>query len=148
MNHRSIEGIELRAFILNDYEAALALWNACPGIGLSSADERGAIATFLARNAGLSFAAWRGTELVGTSLCGSDGRRGYLYHLAVKPQQRRQGVGAALASASLEALAGTGIRKCHLFVLADNEAGAAFWLAAGWTPRGDIAVYSKNLQRE
>ena len=48
----------------------------------------------------------------------------------------------------LEALAATGIRKCHLFVIADNENGAAFWRASGWKPRGDIAVFSKELGLE
>jgi ribosomal protein S18 acetylase RimI-like enzyme len=144
MTQSPIARIELRPFVLEDHAQALELWKRCPGIGLSSADEREAIAGFLSRNPGLSFAAWRGRDLVGTSLCGSDGRRGYLYHLAVDPAERRRGLGSSLASASLGALASTGIRKCHLFVLADNEAGAAFWRAAGWTPRGDIAVFSKE----
>jgi ribosomal protein S18 acetylase RimI-like enzyme len=84
-------------------------------------------------------------SLVGTSLCGSDGRRGYLYHVAVDPEFRRRGIGATLASSSLEALRASGVRKCHLFVLADNVDGAAFWRAAGWTARGDIAVFSKEV---
>jgi ribosomal protein S18 acetylase RimI-like enzyme len=140
-----IEGVEKRPFGMADYEAALALWKRCPGVGLSSADESGPIGAFLERNSGLSFAAWAGGSLVGTSLCGSDGRRGYLYHVAVDPGYRRRGIGALLASASLGALAETGVMKCHLFVLADNESGAAFWRAAGWTPRGDIAVFSKTV---
>lgn len=143
-----IGGIDSRAFVAADYEAALALWKRCPGVGLSSADERGPILAFLEKNAGLSFTAWAGESLVGTSLCGSDGRRGYLYHVAVDPEFRRKGIGVSLSSASLEALAATGIRKCHLFVIADNENGAAFWRASGWKPRGDIAVFSKELGLE
>jgi N-acetylglutamate synthase len=135
----------IRVFRAEDYDAALSLWKRCPGVGLSSADERAPLTIFLEKNPGLSFAAWEGGILVGTSLCGSDGRRGYLYHVAVDPGMRRRGIGKALAMASLEALAATGVFKCHLFVLADNESGSAFWRAAGWTPRGDIAVFSKSL---
>jgi N-acetylglutamate synthase len=141
----AVGGVELRAFGMADYGDALALWKRCPGVGLSPADEPGPLGAFLVRNPGLSFAAWEGGRLVGTSLCGSDGRRGYLYHVAVDPACRRRGIGALLASASLDSLAATGVMKCHLFVLADNESGAAFWRAAGWTPRGDIAVFSKGL---
>ncbi len=140
-----IEGIEIRAFGLSDYDEAIALWRRCPGVGLSSADERLPLSAFIERNPGLSFAAWSEASLIGTSLCGSDGRRGYLYHVAVDPTFRGRGLGRVLAEASLGALAAAGVRKCHLFVLADNEAGAAFWRAVGWTPRGDIAVYSKNI---
>jgi ribosomal protein S18 acetylase RimI-like enzyme len=140
-----IQGIEARSFRIEDYGPALELWKRCPGVGLSSADERDAVGAFIERNPGLSFAAWERERLVGTCLCGSDGRRGYLYHLAVDSGCRRRGIGAALASASLEALAATGIRKCHLFVLADNEAGAAFWAALGWKLRDDLAVYSKDV---
>jgi N-acetylglutamate synthase len=140
-----IEGIELKDFSPSAYCDAIDLWKRCPGVGLSSADEREALSLFLGKNPGLSFSAWVGGILAGTSLCGSDGRRGYLYHVAVDPAYRLRGIGSRLAAASLEALAATGIRKCHLFVLSDNESGAAFWRAAGWTPRGDIAVFSKNV---
>jgi len=139
------EDVGIRAFQMGDYDAALGLWKRCAGVGLSSADEPGPLAAFLERNPGLSFAAWAGERLVGTSLCGSDGRRGYLYHVAIDPAYRLRGIGSRLASSSLGALASTGVMKCHLFVLADNESGAAFWRAAGWTPRGDIAVFSKSL---
>jgi ribosomal protein S18 acetylase RimI-like enzyme len=139
-----IEGMALRALRAEDYDEAIVLWKRCPGIGLSAADERGPLTAFLAKNQGLCFAAWIGGTLVGTSLCGSDGRRGYLYHVAVDPERRRFGIGSALVSASLGALAATGVNKCHLFVFADNVGGADFWSATGWTRRNDIAVYSKN----
>lgn len=140
-----IEGISIRALRAEDYDEALALWRRCPGVGLSAADERGPLTAFLAKNEGLCASAWAGGTLVGTSLCGSDGRRGYLYHVAVDSERRKLGIGSALVSASLRALAATGVNKCHLFVFADNADGAGFWGAAGWTFRGDIAIYSKTL---
>lgn len=68
---------------LEDYDEAYTLWQNCPGIGLSDADSRCAIQRFLERNPGLNFIARQEGTLIGTCLCGSDGRRGYLYHLAV-----------------------------------------------------------------
>ncbi|HUW39877.1 MAG TPA: GNAT family N-acetyltransferase [Rectinemataceae bacterium] len=140
------EQFEILPFTLGDYEEAFALWSRTPGMGLTGADRREPIASFLERNPGLSFAAKLGGELVGTALCGSDGRRGYLYHLAVDPKLRRKGLGARLASACLEALAVAGIEKCHLFLITGNELGAAFWSAVGWARRDDIIVYSRNLE--
>jgi len=135
-------GIE--AFTMGDYDEALGLWKATPGMGLSGADERASLSAFLARNPGLSFVARSGGELVGTALCGTDGRRGFLYHLAVRPEHRRRGLGSALARSCLLALAAQGVRKCHLFVLADNAVGAAFWKKEGWKLRDDILTFSKE----
>lgn len=128
-----------------DYDEAYALWQRCPGIGLSDADSRCAIGQFLERNRGLCFIARMDTQLVGTVLCGSDGRRGYLYHLAVDPSARRQGVGQALMERSLAALKAAGIQKCHIMVFSDNELGLAFWQALGWKKRSDIAILSFDV---
>lgn len=139
------EMFDIVPFTIGEYDEAIALWSRTPGMGLSSADGREQIARFLERNSGLSFAARAGGKLIGTALAGSDGRRGYLYHIAVDQERRRGGVGARLASACLGALAASGIEKCHLFLITGNELGAAFWSAVGWTRRDDIVVYSKNL---
>jgi len=142
-----VENYDIAAFIPGDYDEALALWKRTPGMGISEADSRARIADFLLRNRGFSFAARssEGGTLVGTVLCGSDSRRGYLYHLAVDEGYRRRGIGTALAERALAALKASGVEKCHLMVIAGNESGAAFWRARGWTPREDIELYSKTI---
>jgi ribosomal protein S18 acetylase RimI-like enzyme len=122
---------------------ALRFWQATDHIGLSSADSPDALGSFLARNPGLSFCALHSNRLVGTILCGTDGRRGYIYHLAVTDDHRRTGLGKRLVSRSLEALARAGIPKCHAFVFDDNPYGELFWDATGWQRRDDLRVYSK-----
>ena len=135
----------IRAMTIADYPAAHALWSACEGIGLSDADARPAVEGFLARNPGLSFVAVEGEELVGTALCGHDGRRGYLYHLAVRPDRRREGLGRRLADHCLDGLRAAGIGKCHLFVFRSNRAAAAFWERIGWAERQDLMILSRPL---
>lgn len=129
----------------DDYAEAYALWQRLPGIGLSEADSSCAISSFLERNPGLCFIARQGGEMVGTCLAGSDGRRGYLYHLAVDPKVRRLGIGQALVEKTLEALKASGIHKCHIMVFKDNELGLSFWQASGWKMREDIAILSYDL---
>jgi hypothetical protein len=86
----------MRDFALADYDTVLALWRSCEGIGLSDSDTREAIATYLARNPGLSLVATDADGvIVGAVLGGHDGRRGYLHHLAVAPAHRG---GASVAS--------------------------------------------------
>ncbi len=135
----------IRELTLSDYDAVLALWQSSEGVGLSDADSRAAIGRYLARNPGLSFTAWDGDELAGAILCGHDGRRGYVHHLAVRPSHRRQGLGKALAARCLDALAAEGIDKCHLFVFANNADAMAFWESVGWSLRVDLKVMSRKV---
>lgn len=134
--------VALHAFSMEDYPAASALWRATPGVGLSDSDQPGPISAFLARNPGLSFVARHGRALVGTALCGHDGRRGYLYHVAVEPLYRGTGLGRRLVTASLRALAEAGIPKCHLMVYADNAPGRNFWRRLGALERVELSLYS------
>ena len=128
------------------YDQARALWSACEGIALSEADAPAAIAAFLKRNPGLSLVALENDRVIGTILCGQDGRRGYIHHLAVAPAKRRRGIGSQLVQQALERLRGIGIAKCHLFVFESNSAGKTFWAARGFAERDDIAIMSHNLK--
>lgn len=128
-----------------DYDQTLALWQEVEGVGLSSADSREQIERYLKRNPGQSLLAWQEDLLVGAVLCGHDGRRGYIHHLAVRPGHRRQGIGRLLASRCLAALAAEGIEKCHLFVFSQNEAAIKFWQAVGFTGRTELSMMSMNI---
>ena len=135
----------VREFAIGDYEAAYALWSSSEGIGLSEADSRPNIAAYLARNPGSSFVAEADGRLVGAVLCGSDGRRGFLHHLAVAPTARRAGIGKALVEECLAALGRQGLRKCHIFVIAANEEGKKFWTRIGWVERRTLVVMSHDV---
>ncbi len=163
--------IRLRPFLSGDYDAVFDLWSRCEGIGLGDSDTREAIAAYLARNPGMSAVAvatapggradQAGTgdggrsapeaapeTLVGAVLCGHDGRRGTIHHLAVEPSHRRRGVARALVEWCLERLRGAGIIKCNIFVWGDNEEGAAFWKREGWDSRGDLVVMQRWTSAE
>jgi len=140
------EKIVVRELTLRDYSPAFALWSRSKGMGLSGADSRPAIAAYLRRNPGLSLIARRGTEVVATVLCGQDGRRGFLHHLAVARPYRGQGLGAKLVSTCLARLASDGIEKCHIFLHADNPEGRKFWSRVGWKVREDLIVISNDTR--
>lgn len=133
--------MNIRPFEPADYAAARVLWEQSEGVGLSSADEPEAIRSYLARNPGMSFVAVDGA-IVGTILCGHDGRRGLIHHLVTAPGHRRRGVGTALLRRAVEALRREGIAKCHLLVMRDNAAGLAFWRKVGAEERVSLALFS------
>ena len=138
--------MHLRAMTTGDIAGALALWRSCEGVGLNEGDTVEELTLFLERNPGLSFAAFADDKMVGAVLAGHDGRRGFLYHLAVDAGCRRQGLGQALAREALAALRRAGIVKCHVMVFRDNHAGHAFWSTMKWRKREDIATYTGVLE--
>ena len=134
----------IRILRISDYNRVYALWRKTEGIGLNESDTREAIALFLRRNPNLSLVATAGSRIVGTILCGHDGRRGYLHHLAVAPARRRRGLGRTLVAICLEKLHSEGIPKCNLFLFASNTEGKAFWRRIGWSARSDIRLVQRN----
>jgi len=144
-DRRTNEKTVLRAFRIGDYDAVVALWRRCQGIGLGASDTRSAIAGYLRRNPGFSFVAQRNGKLVGAILGGHDGRRGYLHHLAVATRHRRAGLGRQLVERCLEKLRKAGIQKCDIFVFAGNAEGMKFWTRTGWAPRPDLCLLQIGL---
>lgn len=137
----------IRKMTISDYEEVYSIWSGMPGIGLSDADERGAIGKYLLRNPGMSFVAVEEGKIIGAVLCGHDGRRGYLHHMVVAPSCRKKGTGRALAQAALDALSREGIAKCHLFVKKGNALAESFWSAVGWQRRDDLLIFSCDVDK-
>jgi len=139
-----LDGIEIREMEIEDYDSVIDLWKSTEGIGLSEADSRDNIAIFIRRNPGYSLVAQKDSEIVGAVLCGHDGRRGYLHHLAVKKGHRLKGLGKELEYSCLNRLKMDGIDKCHIFVFRENRDGAEFWITNGWQTRHDLNIMSKH----
>ena len=137
--------IRIFEFTIKNVDPVLRLWKRCEGIVLSNADSRPNLTAYLNRNPGLSFVAKAPNGIVGAVLCGHDGRRGYLHHLAVHADYRRQGIGQTLVEKCISTLQSHGIQKCHLFILNSNTTGIRFWERIGWTYRNDIGVVSKDI---
>ncbi|KAB0491169.1 GNAT family N-acetyltransferase [Pseudomonas vancouverensis] len=134
--------ITIRVMTMDDYPAVIDLMQRTPGISLRDADSREATARYLARNPDMSFVAEDNEVLCACVMCGHDGRRGYLQHLIVLPDYRRQGIAGALVERCLSSLEAQGIFKCHLDVFKTNAAAARYWQGQGWQLREDIDRYS------
>jgi ribosomal protein S18 acetylase RimI-like enzyme len=134
--------MDIRTMAIEDYDSVIRLLSTTSGVRLRDADSREGIARYLERNPGFSFVALVGGTIVGCVMCGHDGRRGYLQHLAVSPDYRLGGIGSALVEACLTKLKGLGIFKAHIDVLIENRQANEFWRRRGWRKREDIFRYS------
>ncbi|MFA0085561.1 GNAT family N-acetyltransferase [Vibrio sp. 10N.286.49.C2] len=127
-----------------DYDAVIALWGITENMQLREADSRESITDYLDQNPNLSFVATVGGQMVGAVLVGTDGRRGYIQHLAVADKHRGKRIGKGLIEQATTALGLIGIRKTHLFVTAENENAQQFYRSLGWEDRKEIKMYSFN----
>lgn len=138
--------MQIRRMQPDDYEAVYALWMRCAGMGLNDVDDSAeGIRRFLVRNPNTCFVAAEKELLVGVIMAGNDGRRGYIYHTAVDPSCRRQGIGSRLVEAAMEALRAEGISKVALVAFARNADGNAFWERQGFTERTDLTYRNRAL---
>lgn len=126
----------------SDYPKLIKLWTAAGEIDIRQTDTPEALAKFLSRNPTCNFAAYAGTRLIGAVLAGHDGWRGYLYHMAVKPDYRERGIGAQLVNAAVGAIKREGIAKVHCLVKRNNLIAQQFWEACGFELRDELFDYS------
>ena len=134
--------MNIREMKIADYESVIALMKNTPGVTFRDADSREATARYLDRNPGLSFVAEQNGTVVGCVMCGHDGRRGYLQHLIVSPEQRGKGIAQKMVSLCIERLESLGIVKAHIDVLITNETAIQYWIKRGWKKREDIYRFS------
>jgi ribosomal protein S18 acetylase RimI-like enzyme len=134
---------DVREFRVADGTAVRAFWEAS-GIRIRPGDDDRSLAAFAARNPGLFLLALDERGLAATALGGWDGRRGWLYHVAVRADQRRRGLGGRLVGTIERRLRERGCPKVNLIVWDDNAAAMEFWTAAGYT-RATTVEFEKQL---
>jgi ribosomal protein S18 acetylase RimI-like enzyme len=137
--------IEITEFTPRDCDEVLAFWRRQEGVGLNESDTPAAITSYLHRNPGMSLIAREGDQVVAAVLCGHEGRRGYLHHLAVASSHRRRGIGRRLVEHCLDRLLHEGIPKCNIFLFTENSEGEEFWKALGFTNRSHLKVMQRTV---
>lgn len=136
----------IRKMKLSDYKTVYALWLSCKGMGLNDVDDSGnGVEKFLKRNPETCFVAEINNKLVGVIMAGNDGRRGYIYHTAVHPDFRNQGVATMLVETVMKALKECGINKVALVVFERNKDGNKFWEKLGFTVRSDLVYRNRSI---
>ena len=136
----------IRTMTIDDYEEVSALWHRIKGFSIRSIDDsRIGVERFLKRNPTTSVVAVEDGKIVGSILCGHDGRRGCLYHVCVDEAYRMRGIGKSMVVMAMEALKEEGINKVSLIAFTKNDIGNAFWKEIGWTKREDLNYYDFTL---
>ena len=139
----------IRCMAIEDYDQVYALWKTIKGFGIRSIDDsRERIGVFLKRNPTTSIVAEIEGQIVGSVLCGHDGRTGYFYHVCVDAAYRKRGIGKQMAAAAMRALQAEHINKVSLIAFKKNAIGNQFWHGFGWNERSDVNYYDFVLNDE
>lgn len=138
--------MQLRTFRYpDDYQAVIELWNnAGPGLHVRRSDEPGEIQKKLARDPDLFLLAETDGRVIGSVLGGFDGRRGLVYHLAVAPEYRQQGIASALMDELEQRLKQKGCIRSYLMVTFENIDAVRFYEKRGWELMS-LYTYAKDL---
>ena len=147
-----MDQLNIRPMTIGDYEEVRALWMTIRGFGIRALDDsREDIERFILRNPTTSVVARMNGKIVGSILCGSDGRQGSLYHVCVAKEYRRRRIGTQMVGWCMHQLRALGINKVALIAFPSNDAGNAFWKQIGWR-QSDVNYYQfalneKNITR-
>ena len=136
----------IRKMTTDDYDEVYFLWMSCAGMGLNNLDDsKESTDKFIKRNPNTCLVAVNDSLIVGVIMVGNDGRRGYIYHTAVHPSYRKQGIAKILVEKAMNELSALGINKASLVVFDRNKTGNEFWESIGFTIRNDFVYRDKTL---
>ena len=136
-----MDDVQILPMTEQDYDAVRALWLTIRGFGIRALDDsREDVVRFIRRNPTTSVVAVKDGKIIGSILCGSDGRQGALYHVCVAKEYRRRGIGTHMVGFCMHQLKAMGINKVALIAFTANDAGNAFWKQIGWNQRADVQL--------
>ncbi len=121
---------EIRGYRPGEGRRLRELWATVGFKSLGDDDE--SLDRLAARNPGLVLVAEAGDQIVGTALGAWDGRRGWIYHVAVAAKLRRSGLGRRLVHEIERRLRALGCPKVNVIVQDDNPGAVRFWEALGY----------------
>lgn len=135
--------MEIRPFQAGDEPAVIALWERCR-LTRPWNDPRKDVQRKLGVQRELFLVGVEAGAIVAAVMAGYDGHRGSVNYLAVDPQYRRRGHGAALMRRVEQVLTERGCPKVNLAVRTTNAEVIAFYRKLGYTP-DDVVPLGKRL---
>jgi ribosomal protein S18 acetylase RimI-like enzyme len=126
--------MHIRQFDWRDHDAVVAGWTAAGRDVVPRAE----LEAKLARDPELFLVAETLAGVVAVVMGTFDGRRGWVFRLAVHPAHRRQGIATRLMDELEKRFETLGCPRVNLLVMPDNLAGLQFWRALGYLPMPDV----------
>ena len=137
---------DIHEMIPTDFDAVASIWEEVE-LWPHTGEDRAWFEAALARNPGCALVYRQGADVIGTVVGAWDGLRGWIYHLAVRPQDRGRGIGSALLAAAEARLRELGVRQINLMVYDENDFAESLYLRRGYE-RSPVKVLRKRFLDE
>ena len=137
---------DIHEMIPTDFDAVASIWEEVE-LWPHTGEDRAWFEAALARNPGCALVYRQGADVIGTVVGAWDGLRGWIYHLAVRPQDRGRGIGSALLAAAEARLRELGVRQINLMVYEENGFAESLYLRRGYE-RSPVKVLRKRFLDE
>ena len=139
-----MSSVQIREFDIGNYGAVVALWKEA-GLVFRPGDDLDGIRLKLERDPDLFLLAKDESGVVGTVMGGWDGRRGWIYHLAVKPSHRRRGIAKQLLLELEIRLMAKGAKRVNAQIYQSNVASLRLFRECGYEERTDLVMIGKGV---
>jgi N-acetylglutamate synthase len=136
--------MEIRKMAIEDHSFVKELWSSCQ-LSDEIEDQIEEIFLFLNSPQSAGYVALENEKIAGAVLCGSDGRYGYIYHLAVAKFERKKGIGKNLVKSCVNFL-----NRRHIIIMVreSNEAGNAFWSQLQFQNANELKIQFLKTQNQ
>jgi RimJ/RimL family protein N-acetyltransferase len=139
------KAVSIRSYRPDDYGAVVELWGSV-GFNVDERDSREALQQKLIRDPELFLLAEAHRRVIGTAIGSWDGRRAWVYRVAVEPSRQGQGIGTQLMVELESRLARLGARSAALLVLRENEPIVRLYRRLGYEAEDGVAFMKKVLE--
>lgn len=130
-----------------DFDLMYILWKEA---GLDVADyktEKEDCSNMVTFNPVTNFVAYDGKKIIGTVFGIYNGRRAWIYHLAVHPDFQNKGIGSSLLIKTEKALKRIGAKKACLWVDKFNLKVLPFYEKYGYSEMKNVICLTKNISK-
>ena len=138
--------MQIREFRISDYDKVLELWQTA-GLILRPGDDLEGIRLKLQIDPDLFLVAEENQEIIGVVMGAWDGRRGWINHLAVRPDHQRKGIGRYLIHELEKRLTLKSAKKVNAQVYRRNAKSVEFFKAVGYEVHSDLIMVGKYLKK-
>jgi ribosomal protein S18 acetylase RimI-like enzyme len=136
--------MKIREFSMEDFAAVTQLWLRSK-MKASLGDRRRDIALKLERDPDLFLVAEQDADIVGSIIGAWDGRRGWVYHLAVDPRFRRKRIASRMLREVEGRMREKGVLKVNAMVYLWNGPSLTLFEKLGYKKQDDIVMMGKAL---
>ncbi|MHA2029930.1 MAG: GNAT family N-acetyltransferase [Candidatus Kariarchaeaceae archaeon] len=142
-----MKDFKFRKYQAADYSLVKQLWLKS-GLLLSLSDKKNELQILANQDSNNFFIVEREEEIIGTAICAFDGRRGYIHHVAVRPDYQNKGIGKLIMDRAMDFYKNIRAVKVHIMIERSNKDVINFYKSLGWEIRDDLYLMTKVLRDE